>query len=260
MTRPHALHLATSLFTIVPVPPTELSRDDARRALLAFPWLGALLGAGAGLVAWGVQAAGGGALLAAFGSLALLALATGGMHLDGLADTADALASRRGPEEAVAIMKRHDIGPMGVGTLVMVQLVAAAALASPRLAAHDGALAAALVIGPAIGRLLALAGTTDAYPPAHAAGFAALMAGLTSRRRVAVSAAAAIAFAAALGGACAGGRGVLVFAGASLLAWAFGAAWRRHLVRRLGGLNGDCWGSLVELGQLVVWVVCAVAV
>jgi len=58
--------------------------------------------------------------------LATLAAVTGAMHLDGLADTADGIGSRRPAEEALTIMKRSDIGPMGVAALVLVLLTDAA--------------------------------------------------------------------------------------------------------------------------------------
>ena len=64
-------------------------------------------------------------LLAAAAILALVWLtgATGGFHLDGVADTADGLGSRRDPARALEIMKQSDIGPMGVIALVLTLLV-----------------------------------------------------------------------------------------------------------------------------------------
>lgn len=257
--RPHPLHAAISLFTVIPVPPVALDRSAARSAIWALPWVGGLVGLVAALVAGGAQALGGGPLLAALLGLGVLALSTGGLHLDGLADTADGLASRRPAVEALAIMKRSDIGPMGVASLVFVLGVDAAALASPRVAAAGPlALAAALVAGPMIGRLLAVAGTTPGHPPAHAGGFAALFAGVSSPRAVAVDAVAVLAVCVGLGAVARGGPGALAFGLAATAAWLVGWGWRRHLVRRLGGLTGDTWGSLIELGQLIAWVVLAV--
>ncbi|NEC49139.1 adenosylcobinamide-GDP ribazoletransferase, partial [Actinospica acidiphila] len=54
---------------------------------------------------------------------------TRGLHLDGLADTADGLGSGRPAEDALRIMKQSDVGPFGVLTLVLVLLVQVAALA-----------------------------------------------------------------------------------------------------------------------------------
>ena len=61
--------------------------------------------------------------------VALLAVLTRGLHLDGLADTADGLGSGRRGEAALAVMRQSDIGPFGVVTLVLALLVQVAALA-----------------------------------------------------------------------------------------------------------------------------------
>ncbi|KRF11403.1 hypothetical protein ASG90_16765 [Nocardioides sp. Soil797] len=60
--------------------------------------------------------------------LGALALLTRGMHLDGLADTADGLGSGRRDEAALQVMKQSDIGPFGVATVVLVLLLQAALL------------------------------------------------------------------------------------------------------------------------------------
>lgn len=260
MVRPPALSVAFSLFTVIPMPAAELDRALAARAILAFPWVGLTVGTGAGLAYGLVVAAGAGPLLAAASALGVLALATGAMHLDGLADTADGLASRKGADQTIAIMKRSDIGPAGVASIVLVLLVDAAALTSPRLA-QAGVLAgpAAVAVGAMIGRLSALAGTTSAYAPAHAGGFAALFAGVTRRAALTVDAVACLGITCLVGWAASGLRGLVTFAGAALASWLVGEWWRRRLARRLGGLTGDTWGSLVEIGQLTFWLALGLA-
>ena len=258
--RPPALLLAAGLFTVVPVHMYELDRDAARRAILALPWLGLVLGALAGLVAAGVVALGDGALLAAATALAVLALVTGAMHLDGLADTADGLGSRKPPGQAVGIMKKSDVGPMGVATLVLVVLLEVGALASPRISAYGWWALTAAVAGAAMtGRLLALSATTAASPAAHGSGFAQLFSGVTSRRSLVLSTAAVGLVDGGLGFGASGLRGLLVFVGAGIVAWCVGWFWRRRVIRRLGGVNGDVWGSLIELGQLAFVFVVALA-
>ncbi|MFY9670116.1 MAG: adenosylcobinamide-GDP ribazoletransferase, partial [Trebonia sp.] len=123
-----------SLFTVIPVGgEAELGEGDATRAVLWMPVVGLLLGlAGAGVMI-GVDTGGSGGprrLLGAALAVGLIALLTGGLHLDGLADTADGLGSRRAPADALAIMRRSDVGPMGVAALVLVLLVQVTALAA----------------------------------------------------------------------------------------------------------------------------------
>ncbi|MYX73011.1 adenosylcobinamide-GDP ribazoletransferase, partial [Streptomyces sp. SID3915] len=93
--------------------------------------------------------AGAGPLLAAVASVALPAALTRGLHLDGLADTADGLGSGKPAEDALRIMKQSDIGPFGVITLLFVLLAQVAALFElyGRGWAHGaaGAVAAAVV-------------------------------------------------------------------------------------------------------------------
>ncbi len=249
-------HAAVSVFTVIPVPPIGIDRDTARRAALALPWVGLLLGAVAAAVAGVVRALDGGPLLAAVLALTLLAAATGAMHLDGLADTADGVGSRRPAEEALTIMKRSDIGPMGVAALVFVLLLDTAALASPHL--QGPKLLAALTCLPMVGRVAVLTGTGRWAPTARPGGFGALFSGVTSGLGWALSALGVLAVSVLAGGWVGGLRGAVVFAVAPLLSWL--AAWwtQRRLVRRFGGLTGDLMGALVEVAQLVFAVALSV--
>src|SRR5919199_1327739 len=102
------VRLAFSWLTVLPVPVRHVDRRLAGGAISSAPLVGLVLG---------------GFLVVAF-----LALATRGMHLDGLADTADGLGSYRGPERALAIMREGPVGPFGVVALVLVLGVQAAAI------------------------------------------------------------------------------------------------------------------------------------
>lgn len=244
-----ALRDALGMFTLLPVTPTmELDERTNRRIMLAFPWAGLVCGLAAGAVAAIVQLCQGGPLLAAMLGLATLAGITGAMHLDGVADTADGLASRKDPAEALAVMRQSDIGPMGVATVVLVLLVQATALASWQLS--DWRLVAALVCLPAVGRVSAVLATVRGIPGARAKGFGALFTGITSPAAAAVDAV-AVALLCALAGwlTTADLLSALTFPLAAGLAWLVAGGWQRHLLRRLGGLTGDTFGSLIEVAQ-----------
>jgi adenosylcobinamide-GDP ribazoletransferase len=93
------------------------------------------------------------------------------MHLDGLADTADGLGSGRRGEAALQIMKKSDIGPFGVATLVLVLLLQVAALSD--LMSGPGAGLPALLVALVVSRamLIALCGprfTSRPVPTASA--------------------------------------------------------------------------------------------
>ena len=171
---------ALSLFTVIPVrAPAELDADATARAMFWLPAVGLLLG----LVAAGglaIAAAGRPSvprqLLGAAVAVALLAALTGGLHLDGLADTGDGLGSRRPAADALAIMRRPDIGPLGVVTLVLVLLIQVTALAAvPR----GWPAVAALVLAAVTGRVAAVLAT--GVPAARPGGLGALVAGRTGR-------------------------------------------------------------------------------
>jgi adenosylcobinamide-GDP ribazoletransferase len=186
-------------------------------------------------------------------AVALLAVATGGLHLDGLADTADGLGSRRPAGQALEIMRRSDAGPFGVAALVLVLLVQVCALASlPR-----GQAAAALVLAAVTSRVAVVLAT--GAPSARPSGFGALVAGRTSvAGRVAslvLLLAAVVAAGLALGGLPAAARGTAAAAAGLGVA----AVLRRAARRRLGGLTGDVFGAIIELSTATVLLVLVLA-
>ena len=129
-----SLRTALGLFTIIPVRAVpEIGRDEASRAVLWLPVVGVLLAVPAAGVLLAVEAGGHATprlLLAAALAVGTLAALTGGLHLDGLADTADGLGSRRPRDQALAIMRRSDVGPFGVVTLLLAVVVQITALAT----------------------------------------------------------------------------------------------------------------------------------
>jgi adenosylcobinamide-GDP ribazoletransferase len=251
-----SLRLALSLFTVIPAGTGgALAEGDAVRAVRWLPTVGLLLGAiGADAMAC-VDAGGFSAprrLLGAALAVALLALLTGGLHLDGLADTADGLGSRRPAVDALAIMRRSDIGPFGIAALVLVLLIQVTALASvPRMPLAAGS----LVLATVTGRVAVVVATGS--PAARPGGFGALVAGRTTARDRAVSVAVG-GCAVAVAGFAAGGTGLairgLIAALAGLLA---GGLVQRVALRRLGGMTGDVFGAIVEISAAVVLVACA---
>ncbi|WP_300610065.1 adenosylcobinamide-GDP ribazoletransferase, partial [Trebonia sp.] len=173
------MRTALSLFTVLPAGgSSELGPGEAAAAVLWLPAVGLLLGVPGAAVIFGVGADGSSGprrLLGAALAVGLLALLTGGLHLDGLADTADGLGSRRPAPQALEIMRRSDVGPMGVAALVLVLLVQAAALAAiPR----TGLAGAALVLAAVTGRVAVVVATGS--PAARPGGFGALVAGRTT--------------------------------------------------------------------------------
>jgi len=252
------LRTALGLFTILPVRAApEIGRDDAARAVLWLPVVGLLLAIPAAAVLLAAEAGGHSGprrLLAAALAIGVLALLTGGLHLDGLADTADGLGSRRPRDEALAIMRRSDIGPFGVAALLFACVLQITALAT----VNPGWAAAAVLAGAVVtGRMAVVLATGPGTPAARPDGFGALVAGATTARaRIAASGTLLVAvgvIAAAAWGWYPALRGVVAVL-AGLLA---GDLLRRLAMRRLGGMTGDIFGAQIELATATVLVAAA---
>jgi adenosylcobinamide-GDP ribazoletransferase len=255
--------VALSLFTVIPAGVGgDLDEGAAARAVFWLPVLGAGLGLAGSAVMVFVAAGELSAerqFLGAALAVALLAVATGGLHLDGLADTADGLGSRRPADQALEVMRRSDAGPLGVATLVLVLLVQVSALAS---LAHGWTGtgwtgASGLVLAAVTSRVAVVAATGS--PSARPSGLGALVAGRTSAAGRAASVVillgAVVAAGLALGGVAAAARG----AAAAVAGLAVAALLRWTARRRLGGMTGDVFGAIIELSTATVLVVLVLA-
>lgn len=234
--------LALSWLTVLPVRTGAPSAATAAAAIRWAPVVGGLLGAAAGGVLVGLDALGVPALVAGLLAVGFLGLATRGMHLDGLADTADGLGCYGPPERALAVMRDGGAGPFGVVALVVVLGVQAAALAAVPPTAAPVTLALAGAAGRAGFGWICRRGV----PAARPGGLGATVAG-SQPSWVPVAWWLALAGA---GFALAGPRGVLaVLLGAGLVAL---LSW--HTARRFGGMTGDVLGAASELATTVALV------
>lgn len=245
-----ALALALSWLTVLPVPVAgEVGRVPARRALYWAPVVGAGLGLPAAGMLWALHEVGTPPVLAGVAAVAALAALTRGMHLDGLADTADGLGCYGGPQRALAVMRDGPAGPFAVVVLVLVLTAQAAALGA---LAETGRLLAVLLAVTA-GRVAFGWCARRGVPPARPEGLGALVADsqppavplawllvLLTCGLVAVPGR-------AWQGALAVGLGALAV-----------VAFSAHTRRRFGGVTGDVLGAASELATTVVLAVCAV--
>ncbi|MEV6821999.1 adenosylcobinamide-GDP ribazoletransferase [Nocardiopsis dassonvillei] len=248
--------MALGTFTVFPVRAGRLDRRVAGWAMVWAPVLGALLGGLTGAAAVLGTAVGLSAALAAVLAVGLGALLTRGLHLDGLADLADGLGSARPAEGALEVMRRSDIGPFGVVTLVVVLAAQALALGQLAQASAEAALTGAAAAGAA-GRLAVALACTPRVPPARPEGLGAFVSG-TVRLPGALLAAVPALLVCLAGWAHAPG-----FALACALAVAAGllaaGLLLRRAVRRLGGVTGDVLGALSETAVTTALVVAAAA-
>src|SRR5262249_45914436 len=128
--------LAVSMFSSIPLPARAhrsiepLDRRVVAGAMSWLPIVGGVLAFLAGALGTLIAHRSHSAALGSTMAVAALAAATGALHWDGLSDTADGLASRKEPADAVEIMHRGDIGPVGVIAVVFTALGQVLALAS----------------------------------------------------------------------------------------------------------------------------------
>jgi adenosylcobinamide-GDP ribazoletransferase len=238
-----ALQFLTRLPVRLPGMPTA---EQLGRSLLWYPAVGLLLG----LLLWGAHLLLGAApaLLQAAIILALWVGLSGGLHLDGLADSADAWVGGFGDRErTLAIMKDPRSGPMAVTVLVLLLLLKFAALVS-LLQAGQGLL---LVLLPWLARgLLPLLLWTTPYVRAGGLG-QALAEQLPRRQLPWLLAGHGLAICLLFGWA-----GGLALAVAALVFFCL----RRLMCQRLGGTTGDTAGALVELAECAVVLALALLV
>jgi adenosylcobinamide-GDP ribazoletransferase len=239
---------SVSFLTVLPVARwTALDADDVRRAAPLFPLVGAGIGAVMGGVAWWLAPRTGPTIAAAVAVAAGAAL-TGALHLDALADTADGFGGRT-REQALRIMRDHQLGAYGVVALVLDLLIKTAAVAG--LAAHHSVL----------GGLVAAGALSRAAPAPLAAAFRHAQptpgsGGAMAGRTTLAQAAAAVAI-----GLAAAWLATPRHAVDSALTWlAVVAIVAVILVRRLGGVTGDVLGCACELSETAVLVVLAAVV
>lgn len=237
-----ALLAAIGFLTRLPVPAKVFDGAAARSAQLAwYPVVGALIGALLWGFGWLMSAAP--PMLAAALLLFVWVVLTGGLHLDGLADSADAWVGGLGDRDrTLAIMKDPRSGPMGVAAVVMLLLLKFAALAS---LPHPGV---ALWLAPLLGRA-ALTAAFLSTPYVRSGGMGSA---LLDASRVACVAGLAFTVVLALFGGWPGVRALL----AATMVFAL---WRLACMQRLGGMTGDTCGALTELVEATVLVVLALA-
>lgn len=252
---PRAMLVALQFLTRLPVriePPPEAR--EVGLSLACYPLVGLVLG----VALWGIALAVSRlpALLGAAIVLAAWVSLTGALHIDGLADMADAWVGGHGDRErTLSIMKDPRSGPVAVAAvncLLLLKFAALAALATRVHAApwRDPRLAAGCILPPLLARA-AIPLLFAQTPYVRAQGIAAQLAAHQSRS--------AGVFVTALTALCA------------LAAWwplgaiALGAAAvayllvRRALLRRLGGFTGDGAGALIEVMEVICLLAIAAA-
>ena len=223
--------VAFAMFSAIPVPQFDWNEKNMRYAMCAFPLIGVVIGA-----AWcvcgvlplpGLAKAAGFALVPVWG--------TGGIHLDGYADTCDALSSYGDRTKKLEILKDPHCGAFAVIRLCSYFLATFALCTCVQFTPRAGALwALALVLERALSGY-----AVASFPMAKNTGLAhtfATAADKTVVRRVLAALAAVLCM------------GMAALGGWALVLAALAVLWRYHAVSRkqFGGITGDLAGWFLQ--------------
>jgi len=266
------LRLALTTFTVLPMRSARVDRRTAGFAMLWAPLVGTALAVVASgvLVAGRIGFAGPNVwiarvhaeelippLLASVLAIVVLALLTRGLHLDGLADTVDGLASHKPADQALAVMSEGPVGALGAAALMLCLLTDVFALGNSALEHHG---TQALLMAVLTGRVAMLWACTPGIPAARHEGMGAMVAGTVSRTAatawtvvVVIAAGCYGRFDSDVGSLHGAVRAIAAVLSALIVAWLL----RLHAVRRLGGITGDVLGALCEIAFVVSLIVSA---
>lgn len=238
------LLIALQFLTVLPI--RIDGAPDAKttgRSLLYYPLVGLLIGALLAAAAWMLDDAP--PLLGAAVLLTAWVAVTGALHLDGLADSADAWVGGHGDrDKTLAIMKDPRSGPMAVVTLVLVLLIKFTALVQ---ILSNGAWALVVVV-PVLGRT-ALVLLFLTIPYVRSQGLGSPLANHLPRNACIFTVIFTLLAVIALFGPEAWFL-LVVFAGVFI-------ALRRLMLQRIEGTTGDTAGALVEITETVVLLAAA---
>ncbi|MFQ6014335.1 MAG: adenosylcobinamide-GDP ribazoletransferase [Anaerolineae bacterium] len=230
---------AVRLLTTIPIPRMKVpSEEEMARSLSYFPLVGTMLGSILVLVNNLLRPIWSTPMVNAILVVALIVL-TGGMHLDGLADTSDGLFGGRSRGQKLAIMKDSHIGAFGTLAVLCTLLLKLSFLNE----LPDVLRGQSLILMPTLGRW-AMVNAIFRYPSAREEGMGRTFREHCGVKELAIATMIATAFSFLL----LGFWGLVLLVGV----WLAATLINRALTRALGGLTGDTYGALCETSEVLV--------
>ncbi len=205
------------------------------RSIAYFPVVGLIIGIILSLLYYGLHIILPAPVVSAV-ILAALAIITGAHHLDGLMDTCDGMVAGKTREERLAIMSDTRVGAFGITGACVILILKYAAISSSLTPAM-------LIVFPVISRW-ALTGAILIFPPAKTSGAGFAVKSSADWRGYILATLAALAVSIVLNG---------LVMGTTILACVLALIYFAGLIltRLYGGLSGDCYGALVEIGEVL---------
>lgn len=239
------LLLALQFFTSIPLKAEkEFKKENFSHSLIYFPIVGALIGCLLCLINLGLE----NLLLFNLAAIIIVAawvLITGALHLDGLADTFDALGSGKNKERMLEIMRDSRIGAFGAIALILaIMLKFSAVLSLPGLKPN------ALILAPALGRF-SLVWPLFIFPYGRKEGKAKIFFENVSLKPAIISTVISL----VLSILAFRVSGIIIFAVISALSLIIAAFFNN----KFSGLTGDNLGALVEITEILTLILVTIS-
>lgn len=239
---------ALRFLTIIRGPLSPGAAAEPGKSLVFFPVVGLLIGLSLALLRWLL-----GMVLPPVLVNALLVLwlviVSGGLHLDGAADTFDGVGGQKTPEARLAVMRDSRIGGFGAIAIVLALLL--------KFAALSAVTAPLLLIAPLVISRWAMVYAVTAHPYARPQGLGKLFKEQASRGGLILATVIALVITA---GFTRWGHSAYAYLGALVI---FGGTWlvvaliSRYFAGKLGGLTGDTYGAVNEIGEISAFAITA---
>jgi len=236
---------AARFLTIFSWGKVKTREDDLIRSIPYFPVVGLFLGLALAGVNLLLRYSELGPIAGSVVLVVVSAAVTRGLHIDGLADTADALLSGKKKEDMLKIMRDPHIGAMGVIVIVSVLLLKIAFLSTVNTGGKTDALILLFVLSR-----WAMVFSMFTFPYARAEGKAKIFMDKIDKNSVVIATLIAL------------GCVALIWTVRSAIAFgaAFGAAYlmNKYISKKIGGITGDTIGAVSEMTEVVVLAVMCI--
>ncbi len=238
---------ALSFLTIIPLPRRrEVSPEQVGRSIGYFPVVGIIIGLILAGLYWLLRLILPSAVVSGL-LLVCLVMLTGGLHLDGFADTCDGIAGHKTPEARWQVMRDSRAGAFGIVGVCCLLIVKYVSLNS----VPESLMMMTLVLMPVVSRW-AMVYAVFAYPYARPSGLGKVFKQAASRRRLAIATLVALAVAIPWFRLA----GLVIMLGV----WVIVVAMAAYLKRKFSGLTGDTYGAINEVAEVgVLILVCLLA-
>ena len=249
----NACIIAFAMYSKIPMPRAEWEKENMKYAMCFFPWVGAVIGACVFL--WGSLAGKipvGTVLYAVIFTL-LPVVITGGIHLDGLLDTADALSSWQPKERRLEILKDSHAGAFAIITCCM-YFLAYVGFASELSGRTEMEKLGVIAVGFFLSRCLSGFAVTS-FPCAKDSGLAAAFANGADKKHAGIVL--------LLEGISAAGVMLwlsIPLGGVAVLAAVLTFLWYHHMaMEKFGGITGDLAGCFLQVCELMMLAAVVIA-